>query len=214
LGFDVSIEMKSLVKAITLLICALCLQLGLANAAPLVDQARRQVGVTTSYDPGYRKLSYPGGDVPLETGVCSDVVVRAFRGLKMDLQKDVHEDMKRAFDQYPQKWGLKSPDSNIDHRRVPNLMIYFKRKGWAIAQSSKASDFLPGDVVAWDLGNGVTHIGIVSDGRTTSKTLLVIHNIGSGVKEEDVLLRFKVIGHYRPRFGNEPARGRAEFFKP
>jgi uncharacterized protein YijF (DUF1287 family) len=173
----------------------------LARAAvPLVDKARDQIGLTTSYDPAYRKLPYPGGDVPKQTGVCSDVVVRAFRGLNIDLQKAVHEDMAAAFDQYPRKWGLSRPDPNIDHRRVPNLMTYFKRKGWSVSQDKTASSFRPGDVVAWDLGGGVTHIGIVSDRCSTDAIPLVIHNIGKGVQEEDILFRHEIIGHYRPRF--------------
>jgi uncharacterized protein len=170
-----------------------------AAIATLVDAARAQIGVTTSYDSAYRKLSYPGGDVPQETGVCSDVVVRAFRAHKIDLQKEVHEDMQNAFDQYPRKWGLKSPDPNIDHRRVANLMTYFKRQDWSVRVSTRAADFKPGDVVAWDLGGGVTHIGIVSDRRSADGTPLVIHNIGQGVKEEDILFRHEMIGHYRPR---------------
>ena len=165
----------------------------------LVERAREQIGVTTSYDPAYRKLAYPGGDVSKETGVCSDVVVRAFRGLNIDLQKEVHEDMTAAFDQYPRKWGLTRPDPNIDHRRVPNLMTYFKRKGWSVSQSTTASDFRAGDVVAWDLGGGVTHIGVVSDRKSTKGTPLVIHNIGQGVQEEDILFRYEFIGHYRPQ---------------
>jgi uncharacterized protein len=166
-------------------------------AVPLVEKAREQIGVTLSYDPAYRKLTYPGGDLPKETGVCSDVVVRAFRGLKIDLQKEVHEDMAAAFDQYPRKWGLTRPDPNIDHRRVPNLMTYFKRKGWSVAQSP--ADYKPGDVVAWDLGSGVTHIGIVSDRSSAKGTPLVIHNIGAGVQEEDILFAYEIIGQYRPR---------------
>ena len=123
-----------------------------------------------------------------------------FRKLGIDLQKEVHEDMARAFADYPHKWGLKRPDSNIDHRRVPNLMTYFQLRGWAANSSTKAVHFSPGDVVAWDLGGGVTHIGLVSDRQTAETTPLVIHNIGSGTKEEDVLFRFKIIGHYRPVF--------------
>lgn len=176
------------------------------QAAPLVDKARQQIGVTTSYDPAYKKLPYPAGDVPLETGVCSDVVVRAFRGLKIDLQKEVHEDMEKAFDQYPRKWGLKRPDANIDHRRVPNLMTCFERKGWSIEASKKAADFLPGDVVAWDLGGGITHVGIVSDRRSAAADPLVIHNIGRGAREEDILFTYKIIGHFRPKLGGEPTR--------
>lgn len=171
---------------------------------PLVDKAREQIGVTTSYDPAYRKLSYPGGDVPKETGVCSDVVVRAFRGVKIDLQKEIHEDMTRTFDEYPRKWGLKRPDRNIDHRRVPNLMTYFKRQGWSVTGGKTTKDFRAGDVVAWDLGGGVTHIGIVSDRRSREGTPLIIHNIGRGTQEEDILFQSDIIGHYRPRLGPAP----------
>ena len=149
-----------------------------ARAESLADKARVQIGKTTSYDPTYRQLAYPGGDVPLATGVCSDVVVRAFRGFNLDLQKEVHEDMEKAFDQYPHKWGLKHPDPNIDHRRVPNLMTYFQRKGWSVPISKQAADFHAGDVVAWNLGGNVTHIGIVSDRHSTAGMPLVIHNIG------------------------------------
>jgi uncharacterized protein YijF (DUF1287 family) len=164
-----------------------------------VEKAREQIGVTTGYDPAYKKIVYPGGDVSKETGVCSDVIVRAFRGLGIDLQKAVHEDMTRAFDQYPGKWGLKRPDSNIDHRRVPNLVTYFERQSWAAPVSKRSSDFQAGDVVAWDLGGGVTHIGIVSDRRSDEGAPLVIHNIGHGVREENILFRYEIIGHYRPR---------------
>ncbi len=172
---------------------------GQLAAAGLVDTARQQIGVTTSYDPAYRTMRYPGGDVPQTTGVCSDVVVRALRGFQLDLQKEVHEDMLRAFAQYPQKWGLKRPDSNIDHRRVPNLMTWFRRKGWGVALTRTAADYRPGDVVAWELSSGLTHIGIVSDRTTSSGRSLVIHNIGRGACEEDFLFSAKIIGHYRPR---------------
>lgn len=171
-----------------------------AAAATLAEAARQQIGITTSYDPAYRKLAYPGGDVPEETGVCSDVVVRAFRAaLKLDLQKAVHEDMTKAFGEYPRNWGLKRPDRNIDHRRVPNLITYFKRQGWALRVSTNAAQFKPGDVVAWNLGGGINHIGIISDRRSPAGTPLVIHNIGQGAKEEDILFRHKIIGHYRRR---------------
>ena len=128
-----------------------------------IDAAAAQVGVTTGYDPSYVSLSYPGGDVPKETGVCSDVLVRAFRGVGVDLQKEIHEDMRRAFADYPRKWGLSRPDSNIDHRRVPNLMTYFSRKGKSISVTNNADDYRLGDIVTWDLGGGVDHIGIVTD---------------------------------------------------
>lgn len=169
-------------------------------ATPLVQKARDQIGVTTGYDPSYRKLAYPGGDVPQETGVCSDVVVRAFRGLNVDLQKEVHEDMKVAFSEYPRNWGLSRPDRNIDHRRVPNLMTYFKRRGWSFLVKREAALFRPGDVIAWKLNGGQHHIGIVSDRRSARGTPLIIHNIGNGVQEEDILLSYTILGQYRPKF--------------
>jgi len=165
--------------------------------AKLVTSARSQIGVTKSYDPAYRALSYPGGDVPMETGVCSDVVIRALRQQSLDLQKEVHEDMRQNFSSYPQNWSLKKPDRNIDHRRVPNLMTYFKRKGYALTITQKPADYLPGDIVSWDLGRGITHIGIVSERRNSKGVPLIIHNIGSGTQEEDLLLNFQIIGHYR-----------------
>lgn len=159
--------------------------------------AKAQIGVTTSYDPAYVGLAYPGGDVPAHTGVCSDVVVRALREVGIDLQKEVHEDMKANFSAYPQNWGLKKPDKNIDHRRVPNLMRYFERKQIAVAgDRSAAGDYLPGDIVAWRLDNGLLHVGVVSDRKETGVPLIV-HNIGRGAREENVLFAFRVIGHYR-----------------
>ena len=168
-----------------------------ALAARIVAAAREQIGVTKEYDPGYAALKYPGGDVPPHTGVCSDVVIRALRKVGLDLQKEVHEDMRKSFRDYPQKWGLKGPDKNIDHRRVPNLMRYFERHQITMAEKLKLREsYRPGDIVAWDLGGGVLHIGIVSD-KVSRRTRLIIHNIGSGVKEEDILLQYQVIGHYR-----------------
>lgn len=163
----------------------------------LVGAARRQVGVTISYDPAYRRLAYPGGDVPVDTGVCSDVVVRALRDQGRDLQREVHEDMKRDFDAYPRRWGLKKPDPNIDHRRVPNLMTFFRRRGYAQPTTRRPEDYRPGDLVTWDLGGGVTHIGIVSDRRSTAGTPLILHNIGRGTREEDLLFEYRITGHYR-----------------
>ena len=167
------------------------------DPARTVSAARQQIGVTTGYDAEYRVLSYPGGDVPMNTGVCTDVVTRALREQGVDLQRAVHEDMKQHFAGYPHQWGLKAPDPNIDHRRVPNLMTYFRRQGWERPITALGSDYQPGDVVTWNLGGGITHIGIVSDaaGRAAPE---VIHNIGEGTREEDVLFAFKLIGHYRP----------------
>lgn len=169
------------------------------DATQLVAAARAQVGVTVGYDPAYRRLAYPDGDVPLETGVCCDVVIRALRKQGVDLQRLLHEDMKRHFDRYPNNWGLKAPDSNIDHRRVPNLACYFTRQGWSIPVRKEAAAFRPGDLVTWNLGQGLVHIGVVSDRRTAKGTPLVIHNIGRGAQEEDILFKFTITGHYRVR---------------
>jgi uncharacterized protein len=164
----------------------------------LIAAAIEQVGVTTEYDPAYVKLAYPNGDVPLKTGVCADVIVRAFRHVAIDLQKELHEDMKRNFAKYPKKWGLRATDANIDHRRVPNLMTWFDRQGKALPLSQDAQDYLPGDVVAWDLGNGLTHIGLVSDIKAEgTNRYLIVHNIGAGAQLEDRLFEWKVIGRYR-----------------
>ena len=177
----------------------------IALGSRIVAAARQQIGVTKEYDPRYSALKYPGGDVPLKTGVCSDVVVRALRKVGLDLQKEVHEDMRKSFSNYPQNWGLKAPDKNIDHRRVPNLMRYFERHEVAIQEKlNKPEMYHPGDIVAWDLGGGVLHIGIVSD-RVAGSTPLIIHNIGAGAKEEDILFQYRVLGHYRVKQRTENA---------
>ncbi len=170
--------------------------LGIKPAA-VVAAARAQVGVTLSYDPEYRTLKYPNGDVPPETGVCSDVVIRALRVQQLDLQQLVHEDMAGNFSAYPREWGLRKTDKNIDHRRVLNLMTYFKRRGYEVPITKSGDDYMQGDIVAWNLSVHLPHIGIVSDRRSESGTPLVIHNIGSGAKEEDTLFTYKIIGHYR-----------------
>ncbi|HXU36095.1 MAG TPA: DUF1287 domain-containing protein [Blastocatellia bacterium] len=163
-----------------------------------VDSAIEQTKHTNEYDPAYVKLGYPGGDVPIERGVCADVIVRAFRGAGVDLQKELHEDMVRSFAKYPANWGARKPDSNIDHRRVPNLMTFFSRTGKSIPITSRQSDYLPGDVVAWELDNHLLHIGLVTDAvATNTQTYLVVHNIGAGARLEDVLMSWKIIGHYR-----------------
>jgi uncharacterized protein len=150
------------------------------------------------YDPGYYKIDYPNGDIPDGKGVCTDVVIRAYRILGIDLQKEVHEDMKKNFNLYPKNWGLKSPDKNIDHRRVPNLMVFFSRFGKTLPISQKPSDYSPGDIVCWDLGDGVTHIGIVVNQKSKDeKRNLIVHNIGAGQVLEDCLFSYKIIGHYR-----------------
>jgi uncharacterized protein YijF (DUF1287 family) len=168
------------------------------NLKRLIDGAIEQVGTTTSYDPSYQKLQYPNGDVPIETGVCSDVIVRAFRKAAIDLQKDMHEDMKDSFSSYPTKWGLNGPDANIDHRRVPNLQTFLARKGKQVATTGSADTFMPGDVVTWDLGGGVDHVGIVVNvWYKPSQRYLIVHNIGAGAQMEDVLFAWKITGHYR-----------------
>ena len=163
-----------------------------------IDGAIEQVGKTTGYDPSYQKLEYPNGDVPIETGVCSDVIVRAFRKADIDLQKEVHEDMKSNFFAYPTKWGLKDPDANIDHRRVPNLMTFFARKGKSVTSVAGSENFLPGDVVTWDMGFGTDHIGmVVNVWYKPTQHYLIVHNIGAGTRMEDVLFAWKITGHYR-----------------
>lgn len=150
------------------------------------------------YDGSYRKLSYPMGDVPKDRGVCTDVVIRAYRKLGLDLQKDVHEDMKVNFAAYPAKWGLKRPDSNIDHRRVPNLQMLFSRKGKVMQHSAIGANYLPGDLVTWALPGNLPHIGIVSDRKSADGLRpLIVHNIGAGQVIEDMLFSYRITGHYR-----------------
>lgn len=163
--------------------------------------ARQQIGVTVEYDPAYVSLKYPGGDVPQDRGVCTDVVIRAMRQLNFDLQKEVHEDMKKNFSAYPshKNWGLKRPDKNIDHRRVPNLQTFFKRKGWSLPVSQNPVDYQPGDIVTCLLGGTLPHIMIVSDRKNEDGVPLIIHNIGAGTQEGDDLFTYELTGHYRPK---------------
>lgn len=166
----------------------------------LVDAAREQIGVTTLYDPTYVRLGYPGGDVAPERGVCTDVIVRAYRrAFGLDLQRLVHEDMAANFAAYPKTWGLKATDRNIDHRRVGNLAAFFSRRGVSLAVSQNPADFQPGDLVTQMLPGNLPHIAIVSSGRSTDvpERPLVIHNIGAGAREEDTLFVFRQTGRYR-----------------
>lgn len=164
----------------------------------LVDSAIEQSTQTVEYDSSYTKLAYPNGDVPISRGVCADVIVRAFRSAGVDLQKEVHEDMTHHFASYPSRWGARRPDSNIDHRRVPNLMTLFDRRKWSVAITRNRADYYPGDVVAWELDNKLLHIGLVTDAVShDSPNYLVAHNIGYGTKIEDALMSWKIIGHYR-----------------
>jgi uncharacterized protein YijF (DUF1287 family) len=151
------------------------------------------------YDPAYVRIPYPGGDVPADTGVCTDEIIRSYRSVGVDLQKEVHEDMAQNFDLYPRRWRwLNShPDSNIDHRRVPNLMVFFARKGESLPLSGRAEDYAPGDIVIWDLGGGVPHVGLVVDQKSSqSGRYMIVHNIGQGPRMEDVLFNWKITGHY------------------
>jgi uncharacterized protein YijF (DUF1287 family) len=176
---------------------------GVAFAAPdattVVGAARAQVGVTVRYDPAYARIGYPNGDVPMERGVSADVIVRAFRADGIDLQKLVHEDMTAHFGAYPHLWRSHGADANIDHRRVPNLETFFRRKGAAVPITNVAKDYRPGDIVSWRLPNGLAHIGLVSDRYAAdgSRRPLMIHNIGAGTKEEDVLFAWTIFGHFR-----------------
>jgi uncharacterized protein YijF (DUF1287 family) len=183
---------------------------GAAQTLPTVDEksfveqfvaaAMERTRHPVRYDGSYRRIPYPGGDVPAEIGVCTDEVIRVYRALGVDLQKEVHEDMRRAFAEYPRTWGMRRPDRNIDHRRVPNLMRFFERQGAALAVTGKPDDYQPGDLVTWDLGGGVPHIGMVVDRRSgDDKRPLIVHNIGAGPKLEDVLFAWRITGHYRYR---------------
>jgi uncharacterized protein YijF (DUF1287 family) len=166
-------------------------------SSQLADSAFELIKQKVNYDPSYYSISYPNGDIPSDRGVCTDVVIRAYRKLGIDLQKEVHEDMDMNFSKYPNIWGLSNPDKNIDHRRVPNLMTFFERNGVVKEISDDSTDYLPGDIVCWDLGSGVTHIGIVSSKRSNrSYRNLIIHNIGYGQVIEDCLFDYKIIGHY------------------
>jgi len=192
--------MRSIVAAFTLLFASAHPVAAETSdwAKRLVAAARAQVGVTLIYDASYQQIAYPMGDVAPERGVCSDVVVRAFRAVGIDLQSELHRDMARHFAAYPRRWGLSAPDANIDHRRVPNLATWFIRRGYALPITTDAAAYQPGDVVAWMLGNGRPHIGIVSDRRSSDGVRpLLIHNIGWGVQEEDVLFAYRITGHFR-----------------
>jgi uncharacterized protein len=164
----------------------------------LLAGAYAQLGVTLVYDSSYRPIAFPGGDVPPYRGVCSDVVIRAYRHIGIDLQLLVNQDMTRDFAAYPHLWGLTRPDPNIDHRRVPNLQVFFARHGESLAVTQNPADYRPGDIVTWRLPGGHPHIGLVSD-RSGEERPLMIHNIGWGARLEDMLFDYPITGHYRYR---------------
>ena len=185
---------------ILIFLLALAFPLHADTADKIVTAARQQVGVTTFYDPAYVTLTYPNGDVPQDRGVCTDVVIRALRkALSQDLQQLVHDDMKANFSAYPKLWGLSRTDSSIDHRRVPNLRAYFKRHGMQLPlpKAGDFSAFLPGDFITCTVPPNLPHIVIVSDRKADSGRPLVIHNIGAGAQEEDILADYPLTGHYR-----------------
>lgn len=168
------------------------------ETAAIIAAARAQLGVTTAYDPAYARLDYPGGDVPRDRGVCTDAVIRALRdGAHIDLQLAIHRDMTANFAAYPGIWGLKRPDPNIDHRRVPNIATLLARLGAARMLSTDPADFQPGDIVTSVLPGNLPHIMLISDRRNADGTPLVIHNIGRGTREEDALFAYPQTGHYR-----------------
>ena len=183
-----------------ILICLLTINLALGQVdffLQLADSTLTLTKQTVHYDPSYVRMAYPNGDVPANQGVCTDVIIRAYRKMGIDLQKEVHEDMKANFDKYPKKWGLSAPDKNIDHRRVPNLMTFFTRHGTVKKISQNASDYSPGDIVCWNLGAQVTHIGIVVNQKSADgQRYMIVHNIGGGQVMEDCLFSFTIIGHY------------------
>lgn len=152
------------------------------------------------YTPDYVSIKYPNGDVPAKTGVCTDVVIRAYRKLGVDLQKEVHEDMKANFNKYPnlKKWGLKTTDTNIDHRRVPNLEVFFERKGKKLAVTQNSNDYKTGEIVTWMIGGKLPHIGIITNKKSSDgKRPMIVHNVGGGQVLEDCLFSYDVVGHFK-----------------
>ena len=168
-----------------------------ARADQLVAAAIAQTHSHVTYDGSYRRIPYPGGDVPEAIGVCTDVVIRAYRRIGVDLQVKVHEDMARAFRSYPQQWGMAAPDANIDHRRVPNLQTFLRRAGAELPPSRDPGSYRTGDLVTWMLPHNLPHIGIVTGGRSPAGTPFVVHNIGRGPEVEDALFGYRITGHYR-----------------
>ncbi len=166
-------------------------------ALKLNNAATELTKQNVTYDSRYFSIGYPNGDIPKDKGVCTDVIIRAYRTLGIDLQKEVHEDMISNFDKYPKNWGLKSTDTNIDHRRVHNLMTFFSQHGETKSITSNPADYLPGDIVTWDLGRGIPHIGIVINKKSPdNKRFLTVHNIGNGQEISDCLFKYKITGHF------------------
>lgn len=194
-----SIPIKRYILIIVIAIIAVCYHTAESKQIrDFVEAARGQIGKTIRYDHSYQVIDYPYGDVPIDRGVCTDVIIRALRAAyNYDLQEFVHEDMIKNFSKYPQIWGLNQPDKNIDHRRVPNLQTFFKRNGWSLPLSNQLSELKTGDIVTCIVPPNLPHIMIISDKRNEKNIPLVIHNIGNGTQEEDLLFAFKLTGHYR-----------------
>lgn len=166
--------------------------------AELVEAAIERTTRQVTYDGSYRSIEYPGGDVPDHIGVCTDVIIRSYRGVGIDLQKEVHEDMRAHFQAYPKIWGLSRPDRNIDHRRVPNLQVFFERHGEVLPVSENPAAYQPGDIVTWMLPGNLPHIGIVTDQKKAgSDEPMIVHNIGRGTQLEAMLFAYPITGHYR-----------------
>ncbi len=192
--------MRIFVSTLILLILWPAVSFASEGEPEIVQAARARTLVDVRYDPKYVRLTYPGGDVSADTGVCTDVIIRTYRNaFRFDFQKAVHEDMRANFSKYPKSWGLKRPDRNIDHRRVPNLEVFLKRQGASLPITKKAENYLPGDIVSWRLGGRIAHIGIVSDRKSAWGTPLIIHNIGQGPVEDDLLFNTDINGHFRFR---------------
>ena len=187
-----------LIIAIGLLLSAAPLAYANSASTVIVQEARERTFAEVRYDPKYVKLTYPFGDVDPSTGVCTDVVIRTYRNaFGFDFQKAVHEDMRSNFSKYPKNWGLKRPDKNIDHRRVPNLETYLRRQGASVPMTKNPDDYKPGDIVSWRLGGRLAHIGIVSDKKAADGTPLIIHNMGQGPVEDNILWIPNMTGHFR-----------------
>ena len=183
---------------ITFFLCFNLIAQQLLDPLKISDSAIELTNKSVIYNGDYYSIPYPNGDVPDGIGVCTDVVIRTFRSVGLDLQKEVHEDMEANFELYPQRLGHNKPDSNIDHRRVPNLMTYFKRQGAEIPITDKGEDYLPGDIVSWNLGGGLNHIGVVVNKKSNdNRRFMIVHNIGEGQVLEDCLFNYTITGHYR-----------------
>ena len=164
----------------------------------LVEAAIDRTSHQVTYDGSYRSIDYPGGDVPDNIGVCTDVVIRSYRKIGIDLQKEVHEDMAANFSRYPKNWGLSRPDKNIDHRRVPNLEVFFKRHGVELPVTRDPDDYIAGDLVTWMVAGNLPHIGIVTSNKSSwGDRPMIVHNIGRGPQLEDMLFQYPITGHYR-----------------